>query len=279
MRFTGIVKIGGALGNDPRPLLDDLCGRTARGERWALVHGASGIMDTLSAACGMQPRYVTSPSGYRSRFLGETERDLFVSAALSVSAALACELFTRNQAAAVLHPQIVRSVRGTRKESLRSVEDGRVRILHGNTSGTTRYVDPEALERAWEMGSVPLLPPLALDTEGAGLLNVDGDRLAAAAAVSVRADVLVILSNVPGLLENPADPESLVERARLDEWETLESMARGNMKRKLLACREALEGGLDRVCIADSREEHPLSRALEGRGTTLCPAVFTEAAV
>jgi acetylglutamate/LysW-gamma-L-alpha-aminoadipate kinase len=279
MHFTGIVKIGGALGNNPRPLLDDLCERTARGERWALVHGASGIMDTLAAACGMQPRYVTSPSGYRSRFLGETERDLFVSAALSVSAALACELFTRNQPAAVLHPQIAHSVRGTRKESLRSVEGGRVRILHGNTSGTTRFVDPEALERAWQSGSVPLLPPLALDIEGAGLLNVDGDRLAAAAAVSVHADVLVILSNVPGLLANPADPESLVERAGLDEWGTLENLARGNMKRKLLACREALEGGLDRVCIADSRVDRPLSRALEGRGTTLCQAVYTEAAV
>ena len=44
MRLTGIVKIGGALGNDPRPLLDDLCDRVARGERWALVHGASAMM-------------------------------------------------------------------------------------------------------------------------------------------------------------------------------------------------------------------------------------------
>ena len=279
MRLTGIVKIGGALGNDPRPLLDDLCDRVARGERWALVHGASGIMDTLSKSCGMQPRYVTSPSGYRSRFLGEAERDLFVGAALSVSATLACELFTRGTPAAILHPALTRSVSGTRKEALRSVEDGRVRILHGNTSGTTRSVDPLALENAWDMESVPLLPPLALDREGAGLLNVDGDRLAAAAAVSVSADVLVILSNVPGLLEDPADPGSLVERAGLEEWENLEGMAKGNMKRKLLACREALDGGLERVCIADSRVNRPLSRALEGRGTTLCQAVYTEAAV
>ena len=126
---------------------------------------------------------------------------------------------------------------------------------------------------------VPLLPPLALDREGAGLLNVDGDRLAAAAAVSVSADVLVILSNVPGLLEDPAAPGSPVERAGLEEWENLEGMARGNMKRKLLACREALDGGLERICIADSRVNRPLSRALEGRGMTLCQAVYTEAAV
>jgi len=279
MRFTGIVKIGGALGNNPRPLLDDLAGRVARGERWALVHGASGIMDTLASSCGMQPRHVTSPSGYRSRFLGESERDLFVAAALSVSATLACELSLRDTLAAVIHPGLCGSVTGTRKEALRSVEDGRIRILHGNTSGTTRAVDPEAMERAWARGAVPLLPPLALDNGGAGLLNVDGDRLAAAAAAAVGADVLVILSNVPGLLEDPADPESLVEQAGLEEWASLEAMARGNMKRKLLACREALEGGVERVCIADSRVENPLGRALEGRGTVLCQAVFTEAAV
>ena len=279
MRLTGIVKIGGALGNDPRPLLEDLADRVARGERWGLVHGASGIMDTLAASCGMQPRYVTSPSGYRSRFLGETERDLFVAAALSVSATLACELFTRRTPASVIHPGLASSVTGTRKEALRSVEDGRVRILHGNTSGTTRHVNPQILERAWEQETVPLLPPLALDSHGGGLLNVDGDRLAAAAAAAVGADVLVILSNVPGLLENPADPGSLVNRAGLEDWESLETMARGNMKRKLLACREALEGGVERVVIADSRVDRPLGRALEGRGTTLCQAVYTEAAV
>jgi acetylglutamate/LysW-gamma-L-alpha-aminoadipate kinase len=279
MRLTGIVKIGGALGNDPRPLLDDLAERVARGERWAVVHGASGIMDTLAKSCGMEPSYVTSPSGYRSRYMREAERNLFVAAALSVSATLACEMSLRDTPAAVIRPDTARSVTGTRKEALRSVEDGRVRILHGNFSGTTGAVNPDALERAWDAGCVPLLPPLAVDVHGAGLLNVDGDRLAAATAASVGADVLVILSNVPGLLADPARPESLVERASLQDWPGLEQMAKGNMKRKLLACREALEQGIERVCLADSRVDRPLSQALEGSGTHLCQAVFTEAAV
>ncbi len=279
MPFTGIVKIGGAPGNNPGPLLDNLAARVARGERWALVHGASGIMDTLASRCGMQPRHVTSPSGYRSRFLGEAERDLFVAAALSVSATLACELGLRNTPAFVIRPDLAGSVAGTRKDALRSVEDGRLRILRGNYSGTAGNVNPGSLEAAWAHGAVPLLPPLADDEAGGGLLNVDGDRLAASAAAAVGADVLVILSNVPGLLRDPKDPQSLVERAGLDEWEALEKMAKGNMKRKLLACREALERGTDRVCLSDSRVSAPLDQALEGRGTSLCQAVFTAAAV
>jgi acetylglutamate/LysW-gamma-L-alpha-aminoadipate kinase len=110
---------------------------------------------------------------------------------------------------------------------------------------------------------------LAVDVEGGLNLNVDGDRLAAAVASAVGADVLVILTNVPGLMEDLDRPDSLVRRGSLDDWASLEALARGNMKRKLLACREALEGGLDRVVLADSRCDRPLTQAIQGGGSQL----------
>ena len=47
MSIIGVVKIGGAIGNDPSNLLEELAERIRRGERWALVHGASGLMDAM----------------------------------------------------------------------------------------------------------------------------------------------------------------------------------------------------------------------------------------
>ena len=114
-----------------------------------------------------------------------------------------------------------------------------------------------------------MLPPLASDAEG-NSLNVDGDRMAAAAAAAIGADTLIILSNVPGILRDVNDPLSRVEEGDFEMWDTLETLAQGNMKRKLLAAREALEGNVGKVILADSRKDNPISRALAGGGTTLC---------
>ena len=69
-----VVKIGGAPGNSLEPLISEIARRSAAGERWVVAHGASGAMDALCRERGVEIRMVTSPSGYRSRFVGETER-------------------------------------------------------------------------------------------------------------------------------------------------------------------------------------------------------------
>ena len=84
--MIGVVKIGGASGNRLEPLIDEIAARSRAGERWIVVHGASGVMNDLCAARGLEIRMVTSPSGYRSRFVGEKERELFREAALSYGA-------------------------------------------------------------------------------------------------------------------------------------------------------------------------------------------------
>ncbi len=267
--MIGVVKIGGAPGNDTRPLLEDVASRVARGERWVLVHGASGVMDALCRDCGFEPRYVTSPTGYRSRFVGEGERALFEAASLSFSSRLASDLAGFGLNAVPLRPDVVDTARAERKDVLRSVENGRRRILRGNYSGTVREVHTGALGRVWQAGGIPLLPPLGFDS-GTGLnLNIDGDRLAAATGAAIGASAVVILSNVPGLLRDPEDEASLVREGFLQAWEELEPLAGGNMKRKLLACREALEGGVPRVVLGDSRVNKPLSRVINGEGTQL----------
>jgi acetylglutamate/LysW-gamma-L-alpha-aminoadipate kinase len=273
----GVVKIGGAAGNDSSKLLEELALRVKRGERWVLVHGASGPMETMCRSCGVEPLYVTSPSGYRSRFVGKKELALFEAACCHYSVELAWKLGKYGIGALPIYPSEAVTAKATRKDSLRSVENGRIRILRGNYSGTVCGFEPAPLNGAWEKGLLPMLPPLASDGEG-NVLNVDGDRMAAAAASAVGADTLIILSNVPGILRDVEDPRSRVENADFGMWNELESLARGNMKRKLLAAREALEGNVGRVILADSRRDSPITRALAGGGTTLC-RTFTAAAV
>jgi acetylglutamate/LysW-gamma-L-alpha-aminoadipate kinase len=273
---SGVVKIGGANGNDSSKLLEELAVRVKDGERWVLVHGASGPMETICHSCGVEPLYVTSPSGYRSRFVGAKELALFEAACCHYSVELSWKLGKLGVGSYPIYPKQAVTAQATRKDSLRSVENGKVRMLRGNYSGTVCGFESAPLFDAWEKGLLPMLPPLASDADG-NILNVDGDRMAAAAASAISADVLIILSNVPGILRDVENPDSRVEMGSLDLWDELEAVAQGNMKRKLLAAREALEGSVGKVILADSRKDNPISRALAGGGTTLC-RTFTAAA-
>ncbi len=118
-----------------------------------------------------------------------------------------------------------------------------------------------------DAGYVPVIAPLALSHEGERL-NVDGDRAAAAVASSLHAGTLVVMTNVPGLLADPADETTLIRAipgASLDEYMTY---AQGRMRKKLLGAQEALQGGVRRVCIGNAS----VLDVLNGAGTTIVRA-------
>ncbi len=269
--FRGVVKIGGARGNTFIPLLEELAARVGHGEKWVLVHGASSMMEDLSRAVGAEPLYVTSPGGFRSRFVSEKELALFEAACCRFSVDIVSALGKMGVRAVPLYPSSAKGAKAKRKDSLRVVEDGKVRLMRGNYSGSISSFDPEDIYSVWDSGGLPLLPPLAADEAQKGAsLNVDGDRMAAAAAAAIEADALAILSNVPGLLRDPSSLSSKIDKGSLSEWDALETFAQGNMKRKLLAAKEALEGGAKSVLIADSRCTGPIQAGLSGGGTLLC---------
>ncbi len=267
--MIGVVKIGGAAGNALEPLIDEVAHRTASGERWVVVHGASGVMNDLCAERGVEIRMVTSPSGYRSRFVGERERKLFREAALAYGARIKTMLGERGVKAEQADPEHAAYAVAKRKDFLRESVNGRIRILRGNYSGTVTKVDASVLTAPLNAGIVPVVPPLALDVELAISLNIDGDRLAAQIAGALQADMMIILSNVPGLMKDMDDSDSLITSGRLAQWDIIEHYAEGNMKRKLVACKEALELSIPKVYLADGRVKSPIANAVEGRATCL----------
>ncbi|HAJ93776.1 MAG TPA: uridylate kinase [Synergistaceae bacterium] len=268
--MIGVVKIGGAEGNELGSLMSELAMRVARGEKWVLVHGASGIMDRLCRERGVEIRMVTSPSGYRSRYVGERERELFREAALTYGDKIKNTLAGFGASAEFLDPETTEGVFADRKDILREYSGGRTRILRGNYSGIISSVRGEKIISVIDRGLIPILPPLGLDSNSGLSLNIDGDRLAASAAKAVNADILVILSNVPGLMKDINDPDSLIKnRSSEGSWEKLEEYAVGNMKRKLLACREAFDLGVPNIYLADGRVSEPLKNAEMRNGTCL----------
>ncbi len=248
-----VVKVGGSSGIDRAAVARDIAAVAATGERVVLVHGASAETDALATTLGHPPRTVVSPSGQQSRRTDRRTLELFAMAALGVETfSYAVGLF---------------GVLSGPRKNVRAVEGGKVLMLRDDFTGKVEHVDLDVLRAVLGQGKVPVLPPLAVSPEGEGL-NVDGDRAAAAVATALGAEALVILTNVPGLLRSIDDPASLVSDVSLDEADAL---AQGRMKKKAMAAREAIEGGVGRVVIASGRVERPLSRALAGDGTSIRP--------
>ena len=261
---TTVVKIGGATGNDPTPVLREIAGR----RDCILVHGGSADADGLAERIGRPVRTFVSPSGVVSRRTDAAQLEVIIWAiAGGVQTRLVSALNAAGARAVGLSGVDGATLLARRKEGTRAVEEGRVVRIPDDRSGTIEHADPTAVLALLSAGFVPVIGPPAITASGE-VVNVDADRAAAAIAVAVGASHLALLTNVPGLLRDPEDPASIVPEVSRDRFDEVAPWAHGRMKKKLLAAREALVGGVRTVTISASQREAPIAHALAGEGTT-----------
>jgi acetylglutamate/LysW-gamma-L-alpha-aminoadipate kinase len=102
-----------------------------------------------------------------------------------------------------------RSMLGERKAAIKVVENGKRKVLRNDFTGRVEQINTELLTLLLDHGYTPVLCPPAMSYDNE-IINVDGDRMAAVLASALKAETLVILSNVPGLLQDVDDPGSLI---------------------------------------------------------------------
>ena len=264
-----VVKVGGGAGIAYEPLCDDLATLTRAGQRFVLVHGGSHETNTLAERLGHPPRFVTSPSGYTSRYTDRVTLELFLMATAGKVNKLIVERLQHMGVNAIgLSGLDGRILQGQRKAVIRIIEDGKQKVLRDDWTGTVEQVNTDLLRLLLDAGLLPVIAPIAVSTIGEAL-NVDGDRAAAAIAAALGADTLVLLTNVPGLLRVFPDESTLVRHIPRADVEEYLPLAQGRMKKKILGASEALNQGVGRVILGDARVSEPVSRALAGEGTVI----------
>jgi acetylglutamate/LysW-gamma-L-alpha-aminoadipate kinase len=264
-----VVKVGGGAGIDYDALCVDLAELWSGGRRLVLLHGGSHETNVLAERLGHPPRFVTSPSGYTSRYTDRETLEIFMMAYSGKVNKLIVERLQRLGVNAVgLSGLDGRLLEGKRKAAIRIVEDGKQKVLRDDWTGTVERVNAGLLAALLDAGCLPVLAPLASSYDGEAI-NVDGDRAAAAVGAALGAEALLLLSNVPGLLRHFPDESSLIARIARAEVEDFLPVAQGRMKKKVLGAAEALAGGVGRVILGDARVDRPISRALEGQGTVV----------
>jgi len=264
-----VVKIGGAQGVNLDAVCRDMAGLVHEGRPVVVVHGGSAETNEISTMLGVPPRFVTSASGFTSRYTDRQTLEIF---AMVTSGKINTLLVERLQKFGVnafgLSGVDGRVMVAKRKEAIRIVENGRQRMLRDDYTGKIETVNGGLLRLLLDAGLTPVVAPLAISPEG-DALNVDADRAAAMVAGAVGAEQLVILTNVPGLMRSFPDESTLIAHLPKDGLEQALGFAEGRMKKKVLGASEALGLGVSKIIFADGRIEQPLVGALAGNGTVI----------
>lgn len=261
---TVVVKCGGVVAERPGSLCADLAERHRNGERLLLVHGGSSDIDRVAERLGVRQRRLVGPGGVSGRYTDPPTLALAMMTWSGVVKPRLVELLVGHGVPAVgLTGLDAGLVTATAKKPFRAVLDGRSTIIRDDRSGRIAAVDGTMLHRLLDAGFLPVLSPPAFGTDGP--LNVDADRLAAAVAAAMAAEELVLLSDVPGVLADPADPDSMLAQFEVP-LDGPPGVSGGGMGAKLTAARSALLAG-SRVRICSGLVAEPLSRGLAGQGT------------
>jgi len=264
-----VVKVGGSEGIDLGAVCRDVASLVREGQRLILVHGGSHRTNVVAEQLGHPPQFVTSISGFTSRRTDRQTLKIFEMVYCGeINKGIVEMLQAEGVNAVGLSGLDGRLLEGRRKAVIKIVQDGRRRVLRDDYTGTVDRVNTHLLLLLLDNGYLPVVTPPAIST-GNVAINVDGDRAAAKIASSMKAEQLIILSNVPGLLAEFPDESTLIRRIEPSDLEEFMAHAQGRMRIKLLGAMEAIREGVGRVVFGDGRIEEPVRAALAGRGTVI----------
>lgn len=259
--MTRVIKLGGTLIEDA-DRVGRLCRqivRSSRSGRTVVVHGGGRKVSETARRCGLAPRFA---GGLRVTDDAMLEVVLMVLAG-SVNKALVAAL-----AASGARPVGLTGGDGAAVAAEPLSAGGGVDLGH---VGRVLEIRTDLIERLLGGGFLPVVAPLALDAAGRWL-NINADQMAAATARALRADHLIFLTDVEGVL---GEDGAVVPRLEASDARRLidAGTVRGGMRPKLEACAEALTGGVPEVLILPGARAHLLAAgALPGDcGTRLLP--------
>ena len=135
-------------------------------------------------------------------------------------------------------------------------------------------VDAAPAADALSAGYIPVVATVALGTDGESAYNVNADTAAARLAVALEAEKLLLLTDVRGLLRDPADESTLIPELQLSSVPALarEGVISGGMLPKVDCCVDAVRSGVKSATILDGRVPHSILMELltdAGVGTML----------
>ena len=234
--------------------------------RFVFVHGGGVVVTDVATKLGKPQRFIVSPEGFRSRY---TDREMVDIYTMVMAGKINKQVVAMLQGCGV--PAVGLSgldgllLRANRKKRLIIIDErGRKMAIDGGYTGSVTEVNTSLLNLLMDKGYVPVVAPVAISEEFEPL-NIDGDRAAAYIAGALKADMLILLTDVEGLI---IDGKVVPRLSAFEAREMLRKIGQG-MTTKVHAATEALNMGAKNVVISSGMIDKPISSAVEHRAGTV----------
>lgn len=255
-----LVKLGGSVmevEENLDSLMNDIAFMRAVGIKVVIVHGGGKAISKAIKESGWEPKFV---DGQR---VTDEETMEIVRKTLNnqVNTDLVARLLSKRVNARPIHGNWIF---GARK--ITNPDRGFV--------GEIAQVDSRAVCEMLDAGIIPVVTPLATGVVDRHLYNVNADLAAAALAKDLKVRKFALVSDVPGLLKDPSDPNTLLSTLQLKSIEVLkrDGIISGGMLPKIESCEDAIRAGVKKVHLVDGRMAHSLLLEIftrEGVGTEI----------
>ena len=263
-----VVKAGGAVFADnasTRVLIEQIAILHHLGIRVVLVHGGGPQLDEMQRSLGIEPRMVKGRRVTDSQSIDVTT--MVLNGLINTRILAICrELGIDAVGISGVDAGLVRARRRPPVEiDGETVDYGFVGDIVG--------VDASLLVKQLDAGLMPVVSPLSSDEAGC-VLNINADTIAAQIGASLGAEKLILCTGAPGILEDLADPSSLVSYTDLQGLAGLAAAGSfaGGMLPKATAIEGAIRGGVRRVHVISYKVPDSLLAEVftnEGTGTLI----------
>lgn len=250
---TVVVKLGGSAMESREhmeSILTDVVFMECIGMNVAIVHGGGKAISRGMEQDGLPPRFLQGLRVTCERTIAVVSRVL----THEVNPAIVRTLRKRGADAVALHGDTLFTVRkktGTDPDSGAALDWGFV--------GDPVDVSTRPVREIFAARAIPVITPLGGDAEGR-LHNINADIAAAALARALPARKLAFVSDVPGLLRDPQNNDTLIHSVAIGDIPRLrdEGVVGGGMLPKLNSCADAIRAGVHKVHLVDGRMPHSL---------------------
>jgi len=250
---TFVVKYGGSFMDDPDPTVrtsvsNDIAFLSAVGINVVVVHGGGKAITRAMEASGLKASFVKGLRVTDEATIAIVKKTLDETVNRDVCEALA---------AAKAKPKGLPGDTVLVCQKLEKDEEGEAIDL--GFVGEVTEVKVKLIKKEIADGFIPVISPVAEGYDGKPY-NVNADVVAGRVASALRARRLFYMSDVPGLLSAPPDPESLVSTLKISQVDDLRKsgVIDKGMRPKVASAVRALEEGVQRVHLIDGRLPHSL---------------------
>lgn len=260
------IKIGGSVVDDLHSTTIADIKKIAETEGLIIVHGGGKEVTKVCEQLGKEPKFVTSPSGIKSRYTDKETAEIFTMVMSGRINKTIVQMLQKNGINAIgLSGVDAKVIEAERKKKLLIVnEKGRKQAIDGGYTGKIREINSDFIKSLLDQGLTPVISPIAISEESE-FLNVDGDRAAAYVAGKVGCDKVLFITNVDGLLMDG----KLVPKLTLAQAKEIRPKIGPGMEKKILASTEALDMGVKTALIGNGQKENPISSAISHDNCTV----------